>query len=156
MGANTYDSAWRDGSEPAEPTPNIPPHEQDQYTQPAPPYGYGPAAPAYGQAPSPQPGYTYPSPPPYGYPALMRFAPPASSTNGLGVAGFVTALCGLVLFWVPVLGVLLAGVGIVLSAVGLSQVKKTGGPTGLAVAGLVLGILGVLAFLLLIVVVAVG
>jgi hypothetical protein len=83
-------------------------------------------------------------------------ARPASPTNGLGVAGFVTALCGLVLFWVPVLGVILAAVGVALSAVGLSQNKKMGGPTGLAVAGLVLGILGVLAFLVLVVAVAGG
>jgi hypothetical protein len=77
----------------------------------------------------------------------------ANTTNGLGIGGFVTGLCGLVLFWVPVLGVILAAVGVVLSAVGLSQLRKTGGPTGLAVAGLALGALGVLAFFGLIVMV---
>jgi hypothetical protein len=157
VGTNPHDSTWRDGSEPAEQAPNIPPRQQDQYTHPVPPYGYGQAAaPAYGQPLPPQPGYVYPSPPPYNYPTPMGFAPSASSTNGLGVAGFVTGLCGLVLFWVPVLGVILAAVGVVLSAVGLSQLKKTGGPTGLAVAGLALGILGVLAFVGLIVMVAAG
>lgn len=76
-------------------------------------------------------------------------APPA--TNGMSVAGFVTGLCGLVLFWIPLVGVVLAATGVALSGVGMAQGKKSGRPTGLAVAGLVLGILGVLAFFLIMV-----
>jgi hypothetical protein len=60
------------------------------------------------------------------------------------VAGFVTGLVGLVLCWVPILGLLLAGTGIVLSAVGMSQGRRTGAGTGLAIAGLVCGIVGVI------------
>jgi hypothetical protein len=73
------------------------------------------------------------------------------SNNGLCVAGFVTGLCGLVLFWVPLLGLVLAGTGVVLSGVGMSQGRDARRPIGLGVAGLVLGILGVLAFGLLLV-----
>jgi hypothetical protein len=75
----------------------------------------------------------------------------APANNGLCVAGFVTGLCGLVFFWIPFLGFIAAATGVVLSAVGMSQGKKTGRPTGLGVAGLVLGILGVLAFMLVLV-----
>jgi hypothetical protein len=94
-------------------------------------------------------------PPGYGYPVVTPYPVQAPSNNGLAIAGFVTALVGLVLFWVPFLGVVLSGTGLVLSAVGISQGKKTGGPTGLGVAGLVLGIVGVLAFFSLITLVAV-
>jgi hypothetical protein len=87
----------------------------------------------------------------YGYPVVAAYPPQAPSSNGLSVAGFVTGLCGLVFFWVPVLGVILAATGVTLSGVGLSQGKTTGRPTGLAIAGLVLGILGVLAFFLIMV-----
>ena len=81
---------------------------------------------------------------PPGYVLVPAYQAP--SNNGLCIAGFVTGLCGLVLFWIPILGVLLAGTGVVLSAVGMSQGKNARRPIGLGVAGLVLGILGVLAF----------
>jgi hypothetical protein len=62
----------------------------------------------------------------------------------------VLGLIGLVLFWVPVLGLLLAGVGIVLSAMGITQGRRTGASTGLAIAGLVCGIVGAIpGFLIL-------
>jgi hypothetical protein len=70
------------------------------------------------------------------------YGPPPG--NGIGVAGFVTGLVGLVLFWVPILGLILAGTGVALSAVGMSQGRKTGASTGLAIAGLVCGIVGVI------------
>jgi hypothetical protein len=95
------------------------------------------------------PGHENPRPLMYGYVVPTRPLPPPAPTNGLGIAGFVTALVGLVLFWVPLLGVVLAGTGLVLSAVGMSQGKRNGSSTGLAVAGLVLGILGVLAFVVI-------
>jgi hypothetical protein len=75
-------------------------------------------------------------------------------TNGLGIAGFVTGLVGLVLFWVPFFGLLLAGCGVVLSAVGMSQGSKTGAGTGLSIAGLVLGILALIPGLFVLLAVA--
>lgn len=94
-------------------------------------------------------------PPGYGYPVLMPYpAPPAN--NGMSVAGFVTGLCGLVLFWIPLVGVILAATGVALSGVGMAQAKKLGRPAGLGVAGLVLGILGVLAFFVLMLAVVAG
>ena len=84
---------------------------------------------------------------PAGYVLVPAYpTPQAPSNNGLCVAGFVTGLCGLVLFWVPLVGVLLAGTGVVLSGVGMAQGKEARRPVGLGIAGLVLGILGVLAF----------
>jgi hypothetical protein len=60
----------------------------------------------------------------------------------MGVAGFVVGLVGLLLFWIPFLGFLLSATGVVLSGVGMAQGRKTGAPTGLAIAGLVCGICG--------------
>jgi len=128
--------------------------QQPPYGQPA-PYGeqqswaaqpaasdpYAQQPPAYG-APAGYPAYGYGQPP---------FPGQAQPTNGLGVAGFVTGLVGLVLFWIPVLGLLLSGCGVVLSAIGMSQGKKTGASTGLAIAGLVLGILGLIPALVVLI-----
>jgi hypothetical protein len=62
---------------------------------------------------------------------------------GLAIAGFVTALVGFVFALFPLLNIIapVPGiVGLVLSAVGRSQAKARGGGSGLATAGVVLGI----------------
>jgi hypothetical protein len=98
-------------------------------------YGNAPAQPQYQGGQPPVPGH-------YGQqPVIIQAAAP---TNGLGVAGFVTGLLGLVLCWVPWLGILLAGVGIVLSGIAIPQGKKKGAGNGLAIAGLVCGIIALI------------
>lgn len=57
-------------------------------------------------------------------------------SNGLGTAGFITSLLGLLLSWVPVLGWILWLVGALLSLIG---VFKT--PRGLAITGLILSLI---------------
>jgi hypothetical protein len=100
---------------------------------PQPPQGY----------PAPQ-AYAAPAPQPYGY------APAAQApSNGIGVAGFVCGLVGLILCWVPWFGMLLGLVGVVLSGIGISQGKKKGASIGLSIAGLVCGILAVLVWIVL-------
>ncbi len=63
-----------------------------------------------------------------------------AGTNGLAVAGFVCSIVGLLLsVWL-----LLAILGIVFSAIALSKIKRTGeGGRGLAMAGLIIGIVAV-------------
>ena len=69
--------------------------------------------------------------------------------NGLGIAGFVVALVGLLLFWIPVFGVVLAVVGVTLSAVGLRASRKYLAPhKGLSIAGLVLGLIALVVSIL--------
>ena len=68
-----------------------------------------------------------------------------SQSNGMGIAGFVTGLIGLLLSWlIPIGGILLGALGIILGGVGVSQGRKAGGRTGLATAGIVLGALAVI------------
>ena len=101
-------------------------------------YGTAPVQPEYqgGMPPVPPQQVVYAQQP--------VFVQTAAPTNGLGVAGFVTGLLGLVLCWVPWLGILLAGVGIVLSGVAIPQGKKKGASNGLAIAGLVCGIIALI------------
>jgi len=59
--------------------------------------------------------------------------------NGVGTAGFVLAVCALIFGWVPVLGWLLWILGLILSIVGLTR-----NPKGLAIAGLVISLIGII------------
>lgn len=103
-------------------------------------YGNQPAQQAYQPVPQ-QPGV-------YAQQPVYVQTPPS---NGIGIAGFVTGLLGLILCWVPWLGILLAGVGIVLSGIGISSGKKTGASTGLAIAGLVCGIIALIPAIIILV-----
>lgn len=60
-------------------------------------------------------------------------APVVVEKNGLGVAGFVLSLVGLVLCWVPFANFILGGIGFILSLVGVFR-----RPKGLAIAGIII------------------
>lgn len=107
-----------------------PPDQQPGYSTP----GY--AGPGYG---SPPPGYGYG----YGYPMAV-----AKSTNGLAVASLICG-CAQFIAWI------LTGIpAIILGHIALSQIKRTGQEgRGMAIAGLVLGYLGLVAFIAFIVLV---
>lgn len=57
-------------------------------------------------------------------------------SNGLGTAGFITSLLGLLLSWVPVLGWILWLVGALLSLIGVFK-----SPRRLAITGLILSLI---------------
>lgn len=86
---------------------------------------------------------------PYGY-VQQPWSAPASAqpaSNGLATGGFVVALVGAVLAFVPLLGVVawvICPIGLVLSIVGLTVAVKRGAGRGLAIAGVVLGAAGLL------------
>ena len=66
--------------------------------------------------------------------------------NGLAVAGFIVALIGLILSWIPlvnIFGIWLCGIGFLLSLVGLFL---KGRKKGMAIAGLLVAIAGVIVF----------
>lgn len=63
-------------------------------------------------------------------------------SNGVGVAGFVLALLGLLVSWAPVVGWVVWFLGAVLSVVGLFR-----SPRGLAIAGTVLSFIDVIVIL---------
>ena len=60
-------------------------------------------------------------------------------SNGIGTAGFILALLGVIFSWIPILNWILWIIGLILSFVGVF--KK---PKGLAIAGLCLSLLGII------------
>jgi hypothetical protein len=69
----------------------------------------------------------------------------------MGIAGLVLGILGAIGGWIPGISYvswLLALIGIVLSAIGMSKAKKADQPTGICVAGLVLSIIGFVVSLL--------
>ncbi len=91
----------------------------------------------------------YQYPPQYGQ-TVQQVIVQHGASNGLGVAGFVTGLLGLIFCWVPGLGIVLAVLGIILGGVGIASGRKSGAGIGLAVAGLVLGIIALIPAILII------
>ena len=63
-------------------------------------------------------------------------------SNGTGTAGFVLALIAIFLGWVPVLGWVVWFLGLILSFVGVFKQPK-----GLAIAGLVISLIGIILML---------
>ena len=68
----------------------------------------------------------------------------SAKINGVGIAGFILAAIGLFFGWIPIFGWFISASGLILSFIGIF--KK---PRGLAIAGLVISLLGFiwLAFL---------
>lgn len=69
----------------------------------------------------------------------------APKSNGLGTAGFVLALLGLVFSWVPVLGWILWVLGLVFSFCGLFKQ-----PRGLAIAGMCISCIALIVLILMV------
>ena len=76
-------------------------------------------------------------------------APPVG--NGLAVAGMILGILGLALCWIPFVGALVALLGIVFGAIGWSKASRTGRNKGMAITGVVCGILGVVAGIVIVV-----
>lgn len=119
-------------------------------------YGYPPPGAGYGPTPGygPTSGYGYPpanhgpgyAPPPgYGYPpGYGGWAPAAASTNGMAIGSLVCSIAGLLSCG------LLGVVGVVLGHLAVRQINRSGGTEGgrgLAIAGLAIGYLGLVGWM---------
>jgi len=60
---------------------------------------------------------------------------PEKKSNGVGTAGFILAIIGFFLGWIPYLGWLVWALGLILSAIGVFKQ-----PRGLAIAGLIISV----------------
>ena len=86
--------------------------------------------------------YGAPAPPPSGVPY-----PQPRRSNGIGTAGFVVTLVNMVLGFIPFVNflcIILWPLGLILSIIGMLK-----SPRGLAIAGFVLSLLGVILLLIL-------
>ncbi len=76
-------------------------------------------------------------------------------SNGLGTAGFVTALIGLLICWIPVVGWAIGGIltflGFIFSFIGLFK-----SPRGLAIAGFIMSIISACVIVGMIGVISIG
>ncbi len=71
-------------------------------------------------------------------------------TNGMATAGFVLALVTLFFGWIPVLGWIIWVLGLIFSSIGLAKAKNVEGKgKGLAIAGLIISLVGIVLILLL-------
>lgn len=119
-------------------TPSDRPETPEGTPQTAPPYPhqYQP-----GRYPG---GYLYPPPPPQPY---SGYPPPSlRPRNGLGIASLVLAIIALVSVWSVAGGIILGLVAMVIGFVGWGRVKRgEANNGGVAIAGIVLGALAVIA-----------
>ncbi len=102
------------------------------------------SSPYPGERPPQQFGAYPPAPPNYGG------YPPPARTNGLAVAGLVCGIIGLVLFWVPLLGLVLAILGIIFGGVGIARANAGAPNKGQAIAGLTCGLVTILRYALVV------
>lgn len=105
------------------------------------------------QPPQPPPGQPfgagYPTPPPMPY--STQSPPPIALRNGLGMAALVMAIVGLLLCFTVVGGVVLGIAAVVMGFMGRGRVKRgEANNGGVAIAGVVLGFLSIVAGLVFI------
>jgi hypothetical protein len=93
--------------------------------------------------PPPNYGFTD-QPPPGGPPMGVPGGAPMPQGNGMAVAGLVLGILALVLFFLTWPSWILAILGIIFGALGISKGNKVGKGKGMATAGLVCAILGLL------------
>jgi len=65
-------------------------------------------------------------------------------SNGMGTAGFVLALIALFLGWIPIVGWLVWLLGLIFSFIGVFRKPK-----GLAIAGLVISLIGIIILIVI-------
>lgn len=88
----------------------------------------------------------------YGVPA-----PATKTCTGFGVTALVTGILGILFAWVPGFGLVLAAVGTVFGGIAVARTRRASVPgKGMAIAGLVMGIVGVVLFALIVIVVAIN
>lgn len=106
------------------------------------------------QSEPPQGQYPVPVPPQFPQPYAAQ-----AKTNGLCIASLVTALAPLVINWIPVVqwfGLLSSIAAIILGAMGIKKVKESNGAEtgkGLAVAGIIIGLVDIFLFIIVVVVI---
>ncbi len=73
--------------------------------------------------------------------------PAANNGKGLGIAGMILGILAIIVSFVPCFGwwaIVLAVVGVILSAISMAQAKKANAPKGMAIAGLICSILAII------------
>lgn len=67
--------------------------------------------------------------------------------KGMGIAGMVLGIVAIIVSFIPCFGwgaIIIAVIGLILSAVSLSQANKAGAPKGMAIAGLICSVIAII------------
>src|SRR5487761_257264 len=134
------------GFTPSPPPPGgyVPPPPPGGDVPPPPPGGYVPPPPPGGYVPPPPPG-GYVPPPPVGYSGAAVASP---RTDGLAIGALIAGIFSLICFWPLCLGIILGPAAAIMGFISRQRIAASSGTVGgggLAVAGLVLGIIGFIA-----------
>ena len=127
---------------PVEPVPPAPEPAPDAIVPPQPnPYAQAAGQPAAQPNPYAQPAVQpnpYAQPAPYGAPGAYAYGYPTVRTNTLAIVSFVASLAAVFLWFIGSLTAIITG------HIALSQIKKNGeGGHGFALAGLIIGYVGI-------------
>lgn len=87
-------------------------------------------------------GYGYSTP--QGHQQIIINQQGGRNSNGIGTAGFVLALIALFIGWVPAVGWICWLLGLIFSCVGMGRTPK-----GLAIAGLIISLFGIVLIIML-------
>jgi hypothetical protein len=125
---------------------------------PPPQWGAPPGAPPAQPPGGPPPPHAYP---PQGVPYGYYQQPPAYAVvqqgNGLGLAGGICGIVAVVLCWIPFvdyISIVLGALGIIFGAIGIRHANERGGGSkGMAVTGVVTGIVALVISILFLAVV---
>src|SRR5258706_5272669 len=129
-----------------------PPLSGGVFTPPPPPPGGGftpppppPPPPGGGFMPSPPPAGGYVPPPPVGYAGAAVAGP---RTDGLAIGALIAGILSIVCFWPFCLGIFLGPAAAIMGFISRQRIAASAGTVGgggLALAGLILGIIGFIA-----------
>lgn len=143
-----------DPDNPQAPPPASPP--PDYGSVPPPPGSYPPPPP--GSYPPPA-GGSYPPPPPGGYyPAPGGYGPPAPKQNQMAIWSMITGIVSIVGLCCT-FGGLIGIVSIILGLISRNEISKSHGTqtgTGMSIAGIVTGAIGILGFIVIILLIVTG
>ena len=133
-----YCGKWLEDPQPAQPEG---PSQSQTPPPPPPQQPYQQQQPNYQQQYTQQPPYQQPPQQTY---QQQYYVEPPRKTNAMGIVGFILALLGIFLGWIPLIGWLIWLLGLIFSFIGVFKV-----PRGLAIAGLIVSLLGLLVIVLI-------
>jgi Domain of unknown function (DUF4190) len=128
------------------PPPPPPPPAGGGFTPPPPPPPPPPAGGGFTPPPPPPPSGGYVPPPPSGYTPAAGYA--TTRNDGLAIGALVVGILALVCSWPFCLGLLLGPAGGIMGFISRQRIAASGGQLGggaMALAGLILGVIGFLA-----------
>ena len=115
---------------------------------------------AYQPPQNPQQGQYQPYPQqPYQQQPYQQQSGPGGGTDGMATGSLVTGIVGLVLFWFPIVGVVLSILATIFGHVGKRRIDRSGGVRGgrgMAIAGLIMGWIGIGLFVLFVILAIAG